>query len=271
LPSYQPTSRPADQPTSFVVTVDTEEEGLWNGEFRRTGYTVENTRGIERFQKLCDRYGVRPTYLVDAPVVQDERSVVLLREINDDGRCEIGAHLHPWCNPPFEEELNERNSYLCNLPKSLQRAKIEWLTQTIEELFGQRPTSFRAGRYGLDIRGARILAELGYLVDSSVIPFSDFRADGGPDFSDAPWWPYSVRDGSLTRPEETRRALREGSGERRAERGEPTRGESRGSRVEGQVPATSHHGSGGQRAESGEPEGAKRESISRTGTGPAVH
>jgi len=90
-----------------------------------------------------------------------------------------------------------RNTYLCNLPETLQREKITWLTDAIEDRFGRRPTSFRAGRYGLDIVGARILAQLGYVVDSSVIPFSNFSSEGGPDFRQAPHRPYFVGSDDL--------------------------------------------------------------------------
>lgn len=189
--------------TSLLVTIDTEEEGLWGGEYRPTGNTVENVRGVERFQSLCDRFGIRPTYLVDAPVVQDDGAVNLLRGIQDEGRAEIGAHVHPWCNPPCGEKTDARNSYLCNLPESAQRDKLSWITEAIEERFGRRPTSFRAGRYGLDVAGARILHQLGYLVDSSVIPFSNFSADGGPNFEHAPHVPYFVDGDDLCTPHES--------------------------------------------------------------------
>lgn len=185
---------------TLIVTIDTEEEGLWGGRFPMTGNTVENIRGIPRFQAVCDELGVRPTYLVDAPVVQDERASAILEEISARGRCEIGTHVHPWCNPPLDETLDGRESYLCNLPTDLQRAKIAWLTDAIEARFGRRPVSFRAGRYGLDAVGARILGELGYAVDSSVIPFTDYSAAGGPDFRRAPWQPYAVAGDDLCRP-----------------------------------------------------------------------
>lgn len=180
----------------LIVTIDTEEEGLWGGRYLRTGNTVENIRGVPRFQKLCDRFGIQPVYLVDAPVVESDDAVGILRAIHDDGRCEIGAHVHPWCNPPFEEDINEYNTYLCNLPESLQRRKTEWLTNRIESRFGRRPTSFRAGRYGLDATGARILSDLGYMVDSSVIPFTDY-SPMGPDFHRAPFRPYRVSKHNL--------------------------------------------------------------------------
>lgn len=184
----------------LVVTIDTEEEGLWGGEFRAQGNTVLNTAGIPRFQELCDRHGVLPSYLVDTPVVEDDRSVEMLGAFLRDGRCEVGAHLHPWCAPPFEETPDARNSFQCNLPEELQREKLRRLTEGVEGRFGRRPTSFRAGRYGLDIVGARILEELGYEVDSSVIAFEDFSGEGGPDFSVAPWTPYPVGGDDLLVP-----------------------------------------------------------------------
>jgi hypothetical protein len=189
-------------PAALIVSIDTEEEGLWGGIYRRQNNTVENTRGIERFQSFCDRHGVKPTYLADTPVVEDERSSRLLKEIQDSGRSEVGAHLHPWCAPPHEEEISSANSFLCNLPENLQREKLRRLTEAIEERLGRRPTSFRAGRYGLDAVGARILQELGYVVDSSVIPFCDYSSEGGPCYTEAPYTPYYV-DGALVRPAES--------------------------------------------------------------------
>lgn len=189
--------------TEFIVTVDTEEEGLWGGEYRSENNTVTNVRGAERFQKVCDSFGIKPTYVIDAAVVQDDEAADRMRGFQDAGRAEVGAHVHPWCNPPLGEETNRRNSFLCNLPEALQRRKISWLTDAIHERIGRRPVSFRAGRYGLDAAGARILADLGYVVDSSVIPFSDFSAQDGPDFDNAPCDPYFVSDADLARPSET--------------------------------------------------------------------
>lgn len=185
---------------ALIVTVDTEEEGLWTGTFRAHGNSVENTRGIERFQSTCDRFGVTPTYLVNTPVVDDDRSVQMLRRMQEDGRAEIGAHLHPWCSPPLEERSSVENSFLCNLPEPLQRRKIAHLTGRIEERFGRRPVSFRAGRCGFDSTGARCLEGLGYRVDSSVVPFYDYSEyGGGPDYRRAPWSPYHPEDSDLCR------------------------------------------------------------------------
>lgn len=191
---------PVQHKPTLIVTVDTEEEGLWGPEFRAKGNTVANLRGATRFQQLCDEFSITPTYLVDTPVVEDKRVAGILREYQDAGRAEIGAHLHPWCTPPFVEELNSVNSFMCNLPESLQEEKLKNLTAGIEAQFGRRPTSFRAGRYGLDMVGARILGRLGYRVDSSVIPFNSFVSESGPDFASAPVHPYFLDGTDICRP-----------------------------------------------------------------------
>ena len=188
---------------TLCVTVDTEEEGLWGDRFPATGNSVTNIAGLPRFQGLCDRFGVRPTYLVDTPVVEDDRAAEILSDFAQAGRCEIGSHLHPWCAAPLEGESDAARSFMCNLPESLQREKLRRLTEQLEERFGRRPVSFRAGRYGLDIVGARILEELGYRVDSSVISFSNYRDQGGPSFEDAPFTPYHVGGDDLARPAAT--------------------------------------------------------------------
>lgn len=177
----------------LIVTVDTEEEGLWGGSYPVDGGTVRNVlEGVPRFQELCDRYGIRPVYLIDTPVATDREAASLLRSLQDEGRCEVGAHLHPWCTEPHIDYRFPRDSYMMNLPVEVQRAKLRTLTQQIEESVGHRPVSFRAGRYGLDRHGAAILHELGYAIDSSVVPYTRHTAEGGPDFSSAPLAPFHV-------------------------------------------------------------------------------
>lgn len=181
----------------LVVTVDTEEEGLWSGRFVREGNRAENVAlGLPRFQQFCERYGIKPTYLVDAPVLEDRQAVDLLRRLIERDHCEIGAHLHPWCTPPFQEQITAKTSFLCNLEPQLQRAKIEWLTERIQSVLGVWPTSFRAGRYGIGPVALCALQDLGYITDSSVLPFADYTDIGGPNFSNAPVVPYLALDPS---------------------------------------------------------------------------
>ena len=91
----------------FVLSVDTEEEWDWQTEFPQHNAQVENIQAIQEFQQECNRIGIRPTYFVDYPVVNNPQSVDVLRSIDKTGQCEIGAHLHPWCNPPMTAENDD--------------------------------------------------------------------------------------------------------------------------------------------------------------------
>ena len=176
----------------LVVTIDTEEEGLWSGNYAKSG-TVQNIQEVPCFQQVCDRWNIRPTYLITTPVAESEDAVRILRAIMENDRCEIGTHVHPWNSPPFgksEKATTGKSSYLCNLPKKIQFAKLEKLTELIETQFGRRPITFRAGRYGADQATIDCLRELDYRVDSSVLPGADYRYQGGPDFRHATRKPY---------------------------------------------------------------------------------
>ena len=181
----------------LVVTIDTEEEGLWSGNYTSEA-TVKNIAAIPRFQSLCDQFSIRPTYLITTPVEESPDAVKTLRPIHDAGRCEIGAHVHPWNSPPlFDTDSDPRDSYLCNLPADIQHEKLEQLTDQIEDSFGSRPLSFRAGRYGIGATAMRSLRKLGYRVDSSVLPRVDYRSQNGPDFRAATCRPYFPSDSDI--------------------------------------------------------------------------
>ena len=166
----------------LVITIDTEEDN-W-GEYSPEGSTVENILKIPQLQDLFDKFNVRPTYLVTYPVAKDKKAVSILKGIFDKGNCEIGTHCHPWNTPPFEEEMNAPNSMLCNLPEDLQFRKIQYLHGTIIRNFGMEPVSFRSGRWGYNASVARNLYKLGYKVDTSVISFTNWTHEFGPDFSE---------------------------------------------------------------------------------------
>lgn len=181
---------------TIAVTVDTEEEGLWGaGVYPVRNCTTENLRGLARFQSLCEKYLVPPTYLIDAPVLDDPIAINELKSWMRMGVCEIGSHCHPWCNPPIvSETVSNRESYMSNLPEELQFDKLQWLTQRIADVFGKSPTSYRAGRYGFDRTTVGPLVKLGYKIDSSVLPAFDYRNSQGPDFRRLTRYPSRVSD-----------------------------------------------------------------------------
>jgi hypothetical protein len=166
----------------LVITIDTEEDD-WS-DYSRDDCAVTHTPEIASLQELFDEFGVRPTYLVTYPVVVSEEAATLLDSIQSTGRCEIGSHCHPWNTRPFEEEMNEKNSMLSNLPGELQYKKMLTLDTAIEERFGTKPVSFRCGRWGYNGDVAENLLKLGYRVDTSITAYTDWTMYQGPDFSE---------------------------------------------------------------------------------------
>ncbi|MGB0630946.1 MAG: polysaccharide deacetylase family protein [Alphaproteobacteria bacterium] len=178
-----------DQPLLMVV-VDTEEEFDWAKPFYRDQVSTSAIASQQRAHRIFDKYGIRPTYVIDFPVASQASGYGPLKELFDDGKCQIGAHLHPWVCPPHDETVNNRNSYPGNLPRDLEKQKLARLTDEIAERFGERPVVYKAGRYGVGPNTADILAELGYKIDASVVPWTDFRIDEGPDFRHCGAKPY---------------------------------------------------------------------------------
>lgn len=173
---------PASSVPKLFVIVDTEEEFDWSAPFSRESVGVTAIQEVGRLQKTVGPYGLKPTYVVDYPVAATSSSAATLGAFAQAGECRIGAHLHPWVTPPFDEPLVPEMSFGCNLGEPIERAKIQELTGTIASAFNVRPRVYKAGRYGLGTSTVGILDSLGYDVDTSVIPHMDFRAESGPSF-----------------------------------------------------------------------------------------
>lgn len=165
----------------FIVSIDTEEDmPNWRPEKHTT---LKNIQYLPRLHELFQKHSVVPTYLVDQPVLEDDHSLNVIRELATEKNCEIGAHVHSWNTPPQSaDEKNRVATYLNTHKEIIQREKISNFTNLFQTKLGFAPLSYRAGRYGFDLHSAKILAELGYKVDSSIAPIMDFTADGGPNF-----------------------------------------------------------------------------------------
>jgi hypothetical protein len=186
-------------PVKVYITIDTEED-QW-GYCVPAETSVDNVAMIPMLQKLFDRYGALPTYLVNYPAVSNEASLRVIREILDSGRCGIGAHCHPWNTPPLREEPTSFNSMLCNLPEELIGEKLQTVHRAVIDAFGTVPISFRAGRWGFGEAVARCIHDLGYRIDTSVTPFTDWTDCGGPDFTRAPTDRYCFRPDNILAPD----------------------------------------------------------------------
>lgn len=188
--THKPAPLPQDLAPQLMVVVDTEEEFDWARPFSRAQTGVCAMAAQHRAHDIFSSYGIKPLYVVDYAVADQPAGYGPLKDLLDDGLCDIGAHLHPWVTPPHDEEVNTKNSYPGNLPVALEAEKLRRLTERITQTLGVRPTCYRAGRYGVGPNTTRALIENGYEIDLSVVPKSCFGADGGPDFSALGIEPY---------------------------------------------------------------------------------
>lgn len=192
----------------FILTIDTEGDNQWD---HGRELTVENIKYIPRFQSLCEKYDIKPVYLITSEVCNDDFAKKLFAGYVKNDVAEIGAHLHSWTTPPFMEQDGFRDNdsnhaFATELPLELLSQKLSNLTDQISACCGRRPTSFRSGRYGFNADVAKALLENSYIVDSSVTPFVSWTSHkgvpggfGGPDFVAYTPVPfnYDLSEGSL--------------------------------------------------------------------------
>ena len=190
---YEPHLPDPEAPPTLFVSVDTEAEFDWNKPFDRDLTSVSAIDDVGRGQAVFDRYGLRPIYVVDYAIASQARSVDRLRAILERDGCEIGAHLHPWTNPPFEETLSDSNSYAGNLAAELEDKKLSVLVAAIRSSFGVTPRFYKAGRYGFGRSTQATLTRHGIKIDLSILPGADLRRQGGPDFRGLMPIPYCIK------------------------------------------------------------------------------
>lgn len=131
-----------------------------------------------------------PLYLVDWPIATSPLVVDILRSPVREGKAEVGIQLHPWVNPPFDEVVNERNSFAGNLSRELEQAKFRQLRNEIEDQFETSPRTYRAGRYGVGPNTVDMLRENGVAIDTSVRAKFNYEGAGGMNFRNHPIHPY---------------------------------------------------------------------------------
>ncbi len=194
----------------FIITIDTEGDDLWTPVIRTTGMrriTVENAFYTARFQKLCEKYGFIPTYLVNHEMANADVFISGAKEWLKDYKCEIGMHMHAWNCPPFFElkyKRNINNPYAGDYPHKILWDKLKFITEEIEEKFDKRPTSHRGGRWYIDPWYISALKKLRYEVDCSVTPGVSWNDQigyrlYGVDFRRYPDKPYYIGGRDLSR------------------------------------------------------------------------
>ena len=169
------------------VVIHTEEEFDWNGGFFASNNQVTHGKELTTFCEKLIALGANIVFAMDYAFVSSEQGQEVIQHFKTHypTHVEFAAHLHPWVNPPYADEDNvpEHDSYPGNLPPDIEKAKLADLTDRIASLSVYRPTTYLAGRYGIGKNSHKILNELGYKVDLSITPFTDYGYQEGPDFS----------------------------------------------------------------------------------------
>ena len=189
MPAGEPLRLPADESPVLLPLVVVEEEFDWSEPFRRDAVSVRAVPLLERAQAWFDEAGALPIYLVDYPVADDPGAAEVVRGLAATGRARIGAHLHAWVTPPYEEVVSDHNSFSNNLEPELEGRKIHRLVERVEEVFGEKPLLYQAGRYGIGAQTPTFLRREGIAIDLSPSPPFDYSFLGGPDYSHFPVHP----------------------------------------------------------------------------------
>lgn len=183
----------------LLVGIDTEGDNQWD-RAARANQRFENIYALPRLHALFARHGVRPTYVITYPVAVDARSADVLRGLKAGGDCEIGAHHHAWETPPCTVEDVKRHPYASNLPLAQFEQQLTALTDAIDAAVGERPISYRSGRFGFSAAHVAALERVGYKIESSVAPLFYESHKNGPDFVEAPLRPYFLAYDNATSP-----------------------------------------------------------------------
>jgi len=186
----------------LLITMDAEGDNLWA---RPRTITTRNAAFLPRFQQLCERFGLAPTWLVDYDMGRDGFFVDFARDVIARGTGEIGVHPHAWNTPPEYRLTTDDYAampYLIEYPEPVLAAKLDALIDLLQATFGVGMVSHRAGRWALNETYARALARRGFRADCSVTPgvswqttMGDPQGRGGTDYSDAVAVPYRLASG----------------------------------------------------------------------------
>ncbi len=191
----------------FLITIDTEGDNLWSGPEK---LTTRNAEFLPRFQTLCEAYGLKPTYLTNYEMAKSEAFVEFGREVIRRDTGEIGMHLHAWDMPSSHQLTDDdraHHPYLIEYPRPAIEQMVTLMTDLLEETFGVKMLSHRAGRWSFDEVYAQVLIEHGYGVDCSVTPHVSWArhigapgGNGGTDYREFPECAYFMDLHDISRP-----------------------------------------------------------------------
>lgn len=183
----------------FLLTIDTEGDNLWSQPIE---ITTHNSKYLDRFQRLCERFNFKPTYLVNYEMAKCNTFQKLAIDYLSKNTAEIGMHLHAWNSPPLYDLTGNdlyHQPYLIEYPLHIMEDKIQFMTHLITDTFECNIASHRAGRWAINTDYVKMLEKYDYQIDCSVTPFVSWvntsgspTGVGGSDYSNYPDYTYYV-------------------------------------------------------------------------------
>lgn len=173
--------------------------------------TVEYNGGPEllrlaaRVQIVARKYGFKPVWLLGVEALRHPTALEPLARWQREGEAEVGVLLDAQAVPPLVDlgALAEgRQPFLTDFPESIMDEKVNWITNTVDQIMGHRPVTLRSARPAVDDRYYSLLAKHGYKVDLTVVPHAKI---GPSDFTGYSEKAYMTPQGVFEVPRTVRR------------------------------------------------------------------
>jgi len=195
-----------------AITIDTEPDCSSNWK-RSCPLKFDSVNiGIKKIlQPLFTKFEISPTYFISPEVLNDKTAIKTILSLKN---CEIGNHLHSEYIGPDIKYKNpsgtKSNQYPCfSIDDEIEFEKIRNSDKLIQDRLAVKPVSYRAARFGADLKTIHSLIKLNYKVDSSVTPHINWYNQGGPDFEYYPEQPYFVNPDDFSKPDEKNKSILE--------------------------------------------------------------
>ena len=156
---------------TLFITVDTEEDNSWDTS--SNCLKCSNWKNIFLFQTICEKYHFKPIYLLSYSMLLNNEFSNYLTNLQNNSKCFLGIHLHPWSTPPFIPSVDDNiknRSIVSDYTYAQLNEKISNLCHLFRKRFGTNPTICRAGRWCTSNDYFDVLKNNGCCIDCSFTP-----------------------------------------------------------------------------------------------------
>lgn len=177
-----PISTPKTWKPLLNIVVDTESEFDWDKGIADDAGKVDSITALPRLVDVINGFGAKACFVVDYPVASQDIGAAVILDVARDGH-DVGVHLQAWSSPPLAGLSDDWHSFSGNLGPGFEAVKLARHANRLKDVTGNKPTIFKAGRYGIGPNTWQTLMDQGFEIDLSVCPHFDFSHVGGPDFT----------------------------------------------------------------------------------------